>query len=76
MTLLFSSSSTNKKFSSLSIGSACGKTYKSARKVSGSKTSCSLKLDTSRSYTFRIRSYKTVDGKKIYSSWSEPVTVK
>ncbi|MBP5604357.1 MAG: fibronectin type III domain-containing protein [Ruminiclostridium sp.] len=53
-----------------------GKTYKSAVNVSRTKTSCSLKLDTSRSYTFRIRSYKTVDGKKYYSSWSEPVTAK
>ena len=43
-----------------------GKTYKSAGKVDASKMSATLKLDTSKSYTFRIRSYKTVDGKKYY----------
>lgn len=53
-----------------------GKTYKTAGTVSSGKTSATLKLDTSKSYTFRIRSYKTVDGKKYYSSWSKTVTVK
>lgn len=53
-----------------------GKTFKSAGTVAASKTSAALKLDTSKSYTFRIRSYKTVDGKKYYSSWSKAVTVK
>ncbi|MBR1833127.1 MAG: fibronectin type III domain-containing protein [Ruminiclostridium sp.] len=53
-----------------------GKTYKTAGTVSSGKTSAALKLDTSKSYTFRIRSYKTVDGKKYYSSWSKTVTVK
>ncbi|MBQ3843300.1 MAG: fibronectin type III domain-containing protein [Ruminiclostridium sp.] len=53
-----------------------GKTYKTAGTVSSGKTSATLKLDTSKSYTFRIRSYKTVDGKKYYSSWSKVVSVK
>lgn len=53
-----------------------GKTYKSAGTLSGSKTSKSLKLPTGKTYRFRIRSYKTVDGKKYYSAWSKPVTVK
>ena len=53
-----------------------GKTFKSAGTVAASKTSTTLKLDTSKTYTFRIRSYKTVDGKKYYSSWSKAVTVK
>ncbi len=53
-----------------------GKTFKSAGTVSAKKTSTSLKLDTGKSYTFRIRSYKTVDGKKYYSEWSKAVTVK
>ena len=53
-----------------------GKTYKKLANVSSGKTSYSKKLDTSKSYTFRIRSYKTVDGKKYYSSWSKAVTVK
>lgn len=53
-----------------------GKTYKTAGTVSSDKTSATLKLDTSKSYTFRIRSYKTVDGKKYYSSWSKVVSVK
>ena len=51
-----------------------GKNYKSAGTVSASKTSSTLKLDTSKSYTFRIRSYKTVGGKKYYSSWSKTVS--
>lgn len=50
-----------------------GKTYKSAGTAAASKTSASLKLDTSKSYTFRIRSYTTVNGKKYYSSWSKAV---
>lgn len=53
-----------------------GKTFKNAGTVSAKKTSTSLKLDTSKSYTFRIRSYKTVDGKKYYSAWSKTVKTK
>ena len=52
-----------------------GKTFKTAGKVAKSKTSCTLKLDTSKSYVFRIRSYKTVNGKKYYSKWSNKVKV-
>ena len=53
-----------------------GKTYKSGGTATSDKTSKTIKLDTSKSYTFRIRSYKTVDGKKYYSSWSKVVSVK
>ncbi|MBP3854245.1 MAG: fibronectin type III domain-containing protein [Ruminiclostridium sp.] len=53
-----------------------GKTFESAGKAANTKTSSSLKLDTSKTCTFRIRSYKTVDGKKYYSEWSKAVTVK
>lgn len=50
-----------------------GKTYKSAGTAASGKTSKTIKLDTGKSYTFRIRSYKTVDGKKYYSGWSKTV---
>ena len=53
-----------------------GKTYKKLANVSSGKTSYSKKLDTSKTYTFRIRSYKTVNGTNYYSSWSKAVTVK
>ena len=51
-----------------------GKTYKRLGNVAGTKTSASTsKLDTSKSYKFIIRSYKTVNGKKIYSKFSKAV---
>ncbi len=55
-----------------------GKSYKKLATVSGSKTSyTSSKLDFDKyNYKFKIRSYKTVDGKKYYSSYSKVVTVK
>ncbi|MBP3854504.1 MAG: fibronectin type III domain-containing protein [Ruminiclostridium sp.] len=53
-----------------------GKTYKTAGRVSAGKTSTTLKLDASKNYTFRIRSYKTVDGKNYYSAWSKAVSAK
>ena len=38
---------------------------------------CPELLTTSESdYSFKIRTYKTVNGKRIYSSWSESKTVK
>ena len=52
-----------------------GNTFKSAGKFASSKTSASLKLGTG-SYVFRIRTYKTVDGKNYYSAWSKNVSVK
>lgn len=53
-----------------------GKTYKSGGTAASGKTSKILKLGSGSSYTFRIRSYKVVDGKKYYSSWSKAAAVK
>ncbi|MBR5088646.1 MAG: fibronectin type III domain-containing protein [Ruminiclostridium sp.] len=53
-----------------------GKTYKSAGTAASGKTGMNLKLGKGKSYTFRIRSYKTVNGKKYYSKWSKAVTIK
>lgn len=51
--------------------------YKKLATVSGSKTSYSIsKLDKSKTYQFKIRSYKTTGGKKTYSKYSNVVTVK
>ncbi len=53
-----------------------GKTYKKLGNIAGTKTSASTsKLDTSKSYKFVIRSYKTVNGKKIYSKFSKAAAV-
>ena len=44
--------------------------------VDASKTELSYsKLDTNNSYTFKIRSYKTIDGKTYFSEFSKEVTV-
>lgn len=49
-------------------------TYKS---VSASKTSLKVKkLKTRKKYYVQIRTYKTVDGKKCYSTWSSAKKVK
>ena len=53
-----------------------GSTYKSAGTVSSAKTACTLSLDTSKKHIFKIRAYKKVNGKKVYSAWSNEVTVK
>lgn len=51
--------------------------YKTLATVSGSKTSYSTsKLDKSKTYQFKIRSYAESDGKKYYSSYSKAVTAK
>lgn len=56
------------------------KKFKGSKKklVSGkSKTSCKLtNLKSGKKYYFRIRTYKTVNGKKYYSSWSKKKSVK
>ncbi len=48
-----------------------GKTFKKACTVASDKTSKTLKLSKNKSYIFRIRTYKTIDGKKYYSAWNE-----
>ena len=51
-----------------------GKKYTKLANVSGKKTSCSTtKLDESKTYSFKIRSYKKVDGKTYYSKYSKVV---
>lgn len=51
--------------------------YKKLATVSGSKTSYSTsKLDKSKTYQFKIRSYAESNGKKYYSSYSKVVTTK
>lgn len=53
-----------------------GKSYKLLGSVSGTAVSASTsELDTSKSYKFVIRSYKIVDGKKIYSKFSKVASV-
>ncbi len=49
-----------------------GKTYINSGTVAGTKTSCTVKPPEGKTYRFRIRSYKEVDGKKYYSAWSYP----
>lgn len=45
--------------------------------VSGaSKTSCTGKFKKGKKYYIRVRSYKTVDGKKYYSAWSSVKSIK
>ena len=51
-----------------------GKKYTKLANVSGKKTSYSTtKLDESKTYSFKIRSYKKVDGKTYYSKFSKVV---
>lgn len=51
-----------------------GKNYTKLANVSGKKTSYSTaKLDESKTYSFKIRSYKKVDGKTYYSKFSKVV---
>lgn len=51
-----------------------GKNYKKLANVSGKKTSYSTKkLDESKTYSFKIRSFKKVDGKTYYSKYSKVV---
>lgn len=53
-----------------------GKTYKKLGNIAGTKTSAATtKLDMSKSYKFKIRSFKTVNGKRVYSKFSNAVTV-
>ena len=51
-----------------------GKNYTKLANISGKKTSYSTaKLDESKTYSFKIRSYKKVDGKTYYSKFSKVV---
>ena len=54
--------------------SADGKNYTKLANISSKKTSYSTaKLDESKTYSFKIRSYKKVDGKTYYSKFSKVV---
>ena len=53
------------------------KKFKSAKSKSAKKTSLTLtKLKKKKTYYVRVRAYKTVNGAKIYSSWSAVKSVK
>ena len=56
----------------ISVSTDDGETFKNLKAVSAKKSSCTVKLPKGAEYVFRIRSYKTVDGKKYYSAWSKP----
>ena len=52
-------------------------TYKTVTLTSKSATSKALtKLKAGKTYYVKVRAYKTVDGKKIYSSWSKVKSAK
>ncbi|MBQ9483516.1 MAG: hypothetical protein IJU82_04925 [Ruminiclostridium sp.] len=52
-----------------------GKTYRRLGKVSSDKRTCFLRLPPDNDLLFRIRSYKTVGGKKYYSEFSDEAVV-
>ena len=56
------------------------KKFKKAKKVNIKKSSITKltvkKLKKKKKYYIRMRSYKMVNGKKVYSSWSKTKTVK
>ena len=56
------------------------KKFKKAKKVNIKKSSTTKltvkKLKKKKKYYVRMRSYKMVNGKKVYSSWSKTKTVK
>jgi len=60
--------STSKKFTK--------KTTKTVKVKKSSKKTTVKKLKKGKKYYVRIRTYKTVDGKKIYSDWSKVKSVK
>lgn len=52
------------------------KSMKSAKIKNMKSTSITLKLKRSTKYYVQVRSYKVVDGKKVYSAWSKAKVVK
>lgn len=59
----------------ISISTDGGKSFRNLGTVEASKTSITPgKLKASDSYVFKIRAYKTVNGKKYYSLYSDEVT--
>lgn len=75
----FTMSWTKKAYSGYQIRYSLKSSMKSAtyKSVSASKTSLKVKkLKTRKKYYVQIRTYKTVDGKKCYSTWSSAKKVK
>lgn len=75
----FTVSWTKKAYSGYQIRYSLKSSMKSAtyKNVSASKTSLKVKkLKTRKKYYVQIRTYKTVDGKKCYSTWSSAKKVK
>lgn len=75
----FTMSWTKKAYSGYQIRYSLKSSMKSAtyKNVSASKTSLKVKkLKTRKKYYVQIRTYKTVDGKKCYSTWSSAKKVK
>lgn len=75
----FTVSWTKKAYSGYQIRYSLKSSMKSAtyKSVSASKTSLKVKkLKTRKKYYVQIRTYKTVDGKKCYSTWSSAKKVK
>lgn len=75
----FNVSWTKKAYSGYQIRYSLKSSMKSAtyKNVSASKTSLKVKkLKTRKKYYVQIRTYKTVDGKKCYSTWSSAKKVK
>lgn len=57
------------------ISYSTSKKFKSSKKKSTTKTSVTLsKLKMKKKYYVRVRAYKKIDGKKVYSAYSKPKT--
>ncbi|MGN1123143.1 MAG: fibronectin type III domain-containing protein, partial [Eubacterium sp.] len=69
-----------KGISGYEVQCATDKKFKKNKKsvtVKKNKTSATVKkLKVNKKYYVRVRTYKTVNGKKIYSSWSKVKSVK
>jgi len=53
-----------------------GKTYKTYKTYKSTATKATFKMTKGTTYKFKVRSYKTVNGKKVYSKWSNVKTIK
>ncbi|MBO6229062.1 MAG: hypothetical protein J6O50_00715 [Ruminiclostridium sp.] len=53
-----------------------GKTYKIYKTYKSTATKATYAMTKGNTYKFKVRSYKTVNGKKVYSKWSNVKTIK
>ena len=53
-----------------------GKTFKTYKTYKSTATKATFKMTKGTTYKFKVRSYKTEGGKKVYSKWSNVKTVK